>query len=97
MPIFNIHEAKTKLSQLIARAEAGEEIVIARDGDPIVRLDVVRRDVMAERRRRAFGMLKGQLGDIPDSVWFDPLTDEEAGYANPTDEIFFGPPKKPKT
>jgi antitoxin (DNA-binding transcriptional repressor) of toxin-antitoxin stability system len=29
MPVFTVHQAKTQLSQLIARAEAGEEIIIA--------------------------------------------------------------------
>jgi prevent-host-death family protein len=39
MPIqMNVAEAKAKLSELIARAEAGEEVVIARDGAPVVRL-----------------------------------------------------------
>lgn len=33
-----MHEAKTKLSQLVERAEAGEEIVIARNGTPVARL-----------------------------------------------------------
>lgn len=35
---MNIHEAKTHFSKLIARVEAGEEIVIARDGTPVARL-----------------------------------------------------------
>lgn len=34
----NIHEAKTQLSRLIQRALAGEEVVIARDGKPVVKL-----------------------------------------------------------
>jgi prevent-host-death family protein len=34
----NIHEAKTHLSRLLVRVEAGEEIVIARSGRPIARL-----------------------------------------------------------
>jgi prevent-host-death family protein len=34
----NVHEAKTQLSRLIAAAEKGEEVVIARDGRPAVRL-----------------------------------------------------------
>jgi prevent-host-death family protein len=38
MSTVNIHEAKTQLSKLIARVEAGEEIVIARDGSPVARL-----------------------------------------------------------
>ena len=33
-----MHEAKTKLSQLVERAEAGEDIIIARNGKPVVRL-----------------------------------------------------------
>lgn len=38
MAKFGMHEAKTKLSRLVERAEAGEEIVIARNGEPAVRL-----------------------------------------------------------
>jgi prevent-host-death family protein len=38
MPIFNIHEAKTSLSKLVALAEAGEEIVIARHNIPVVKI-----------------------------------------------------------
>jgi prevent-host-death family protein len=33
-----MHEAKTKLSQLVERAESGEDIVIARNGRPVARL-----------------------------------------------------------
>jgi prevent-host-death family protein len=35
---LNIHDAKTHLSQLIERACAGEEVVIAKAGKPMVRL-----------------------------------------------------------
>lgn len=38
MAIFNMHDAKTNLSDLVARAEAGEEIVIARRNLPVVKL-----------------------------------------------------------
>ncbi len=34
----NIHEAKTHLSRLVERVEAGEEVVIARAGRPVARL-----------------------------------------------------------
>ena len=37
-PPINIHDAKAQLSSLIARAEAGEEIIIARANKPVVRL-----------------------------------------------------------
>ena len=36
--LINIHAAKTRLSQLIARAERGERIIIARDGRPVAQL-----------------------------------------------------------
>lgn len=65
----NIHEAKTHLSALLAEVENGREVVIARAGTPIARL------VSTEPRpRRRFG---GHHFDIPDSVWFDPLPEEE--------------------
>ena len=38
MPQIGMHEAKTKLSQLVERAERGEDIVIARNGKPVARL-----------------------------------------------------------
>jgi prevent-host-death family protein len=38
---INMHEAKTNLSQLVKRAEAGEDIVIARNGHPVARLSAV--------------------------------------------------------
>jgi prevent-host-death family protein len=36
--VVNIHEAKTHLSKLLKRVVAGEEIVIAKSGQPIARL-----------------------------------------------------------
>lgn len=38
MAQFGMHQAKSKLSQLVERAEAGEDIVIARNGKPVARL-----------------------------------------------------------
>lgn len=38
MDVVNVQEAKTNLSKLLARVEAGEEIVLARAGTPIARL-----------------------------------------------------------
>lgn len=45
----NVYEAKTHLSQLIDRALAGEDVVIARNGRPMVRLVPVR--VIGKRRK----------------------------------------------
>ena len=53
----NIHEAKTRLSSLIARAEAGEEIIIARANRPVVRLV----PVQAARVRRQLGEAQGMV------------------------------------
>lgn len=43
MKTVNVHEAKTHLSRLLARVEAGEEIVISRGGVPVARLVPVAR------------------------------------------------------
>jgi prevent-host-death family protein len=72
MATVKIHDAKTQLSRLIARAEAGEEIVIARGDKPVVRLV----PVVKPHPRRAAGRLKGKFV-IPDSFFFDPLPEEE--------------------
>jgi prevent-host-death family protein len=57
MHITNIHTAKAKLSQLIKRALAGEEVVIAKAGEPMVRLTPVQPE-LAPRRG---GQLKGKI------------------------------------
>jgi prevent-host-death family protein len=72
MATVTIHQAKTNLSKLIARAEAGEEIVIARGKEPVVRLT----PVAAKKSHPTFGILKGELS-IPDSFFFDPLPEDE--------------------
>ena len=71
---FNVHEAKTQLSRLIERAHCGEEIVLAKAGVPYAKLVPIDPPVPM---RRTPGRFKGLLGDIPDSVWFDPLPDDE--------------------
>ncbi len=53
----NIHEAKTHLSRLVERVEAGEEITLARAGRPVARLVPYR----ARREPRRPGMWKGQV------------------------------------
>src|SRR5438093_1041592 len=65
----NIHEAKTRFSQLIERVERGEEIVIARGGKPVARL------VPLEAGPRALGRMRGRIRVADD---FDaPLPPEE--------------------
>lgn len=38
MAVANVHQAKTQLSRLLVQVEAGDEVVIARNGKPIARL-----------------------------------------------------------
>ncbi len=70
MPVVNVHQAKTHLSRLLAQAEAGEEIVIARRGEPVARLVGCK-----QAGRRQPDILKGRV-TIPDSFFY-PLPEEE--------------------
>jgi prevent-host-death family protein len=74
MKTFTIHEAKTNLSKLIQKACEGEEIVIARGADPIVRLVPIK----DAKGRRKPGVLKGKLTVGPE--FFEPLPPEELEY-----------------
>jgi len=58
----NVHEAKTHLSRLLERVEAGEEVVIARAGRPVARLIPYRQ--RSEPRR--LGIWKGRVKIHPD-------------------------------
>jgi len=72
MPIMvNVLEAKTRLSELLKYMEEGQEVVIARAGKPIATLRPY-----SERGPRFGGILPG-LPPVPDSVWFDPLPEDE--------------------
>lgn len=71
MTMVNIHAAKTNLSNLIERVEAGEEIVIARAGRPVARLTPV---ATKDQSPRTLGLLGGRYA-VPDD-FNDPLPDE---------------------
>ena len=78
MTIVNVHEAKTTLSDLIARAEAGEEIVIARANKPTVRLVPIE----TRRERRVLGLNASPAFAI--AADFDaPMADEALWYDEP--------------
>lgn len=64
----NVQEAKTRLSQILVQAENGEDVVIARDGKPIVRLVPVQAVPL-----RPMGFVPGE---VPES-FFDPLPEED--------------------
>lgn len=71
--IFTVHQAKTQLSKLIAQAEAGEEVIIARGRKPVVRLTGLVET--APKARRVPGRLKGKIALTDD--FFEPLPEEE--------------------
>ena len=73
MKIVNVHEAKTHLSRLIQEALDGEEIVIARGNQPVVRLVLVE----SARPTRSLGWAKGQVTMAPD---FDAPLDDFSDY-----------------
>lgn len=75
MAQYNVAEAKTHLSELIEAALGGDEVIIARNGRPTVRLVVV--DPANKRRSVGFGRDLG-LVMAPD---FDAPLDDFADYA----------------
>jgi prevent-host-death family protein len=80
MAVINMHEAKSNLSDLVARAEAGEEIVIARRNKPAVRLVPVNPDSKASiraARERAFGSMSHLRDALKDVDWLAPLPEDE--------------------
>lgn len=77
MPTVTVHEAKTNLSELLRRVEAGEEIVIARGDKPVAILKSYDREEIARRRLAGMGSLEGKFEAPTDEVWFGPMSDEE--------------------
>ena len=71
--IFNMHEAKTKLSKLVELVEAGEEVQIARAGVPVVTLSRAK-----QKPRPLFGEFEPILPTIPEGFDLDaPLPEWE--------------------
>jgi prevent-host-death family protein len=76
----NVYEAKTRLSALLALVEAGEEVIIARNGRPVARLA----PLSTRGADRVPGFWKGKVRISAD---FDQFSDEdaEAWYGAPAD------------
>ena len=71
---YNLYDAKTRLSELVDRAAAGEEIIIAKNGRPLARLG----PMAAEKPNRTPGGWEGMVWVADD---FDaPLDDELQRY-----------------
>ena len=70
MDSVNNYDAKTRLSHLVDRAASGEDVVVSRNGKPLVLIT----RLMPPKRRVTFGVLKGKVTVAPD---FDaPLPDD---------------------
>ena len=71
MTIVSVHDAKTHLSRLIEKVLAGEEVVIARNKEPVVRL--VRE--VPPKKKPLLGAFKGKF-ELSDA-FFEQLSEEE--------------------
>jgi prevent-host-death family protein len=72
MKVFTVHAAKTQFSKLIAWAQAGEEIVIAKGSTPVVKLVALDG---AQAPARVFGAMKGKAKVT--AAFFEPLSAAE--------------------
>ncbi len=63
MKQVNVYDARGQLSRLLEEAEAGEEIVIARNGKPVVRL------VPVNPPQRTLGRWRDQVPALTDEQW----------------------------
>jgi prevent-host-death family protein len=77
--IVNIRVAKAQLSKLIARAEAGEEVIIARASKPVARLMPMSTEAFEEQEK---------AGDLPS--WMDSMRGQikfHPGWDEPDEEL----------
>jgi antitoxin (DNA-binding transcriptional repressor) of toxin-antitoxin stability system len=79
--IVNIHEAKTHLSRLLQRVQAGERVVIAKAGRPIATIE----RIPGSTARRTPGRDKGVVIVGPD--FDDPLPEFDPDYSHPEDPL----------
>ncbi len=68
MQTVNVHEAKTHFSKLLSRAHVGEEIIIAKAGEPYAKLVP-----LSPLKKRKSGIAKGLVTD----AFFEPLPEDE--------------------
>lgn len=79
METVNIHDAKTHLSRLIAKAVAGEPFIIAKAGKPLVKVEAL--SSPEKKRKSRIGFMVGE-GTVPDD--FDTMMKDEI------QEMFYG-------
>jgi antitoxin (DNA-binding transcriptional repressor) of toxin-antitoxin stability system len=72
VPEFNVHEARSNLSRLLALIEQGEEVTIMRNGEPVA-------DLVRSRKKSGRRTLGAPAGTITlKEGWDAPLTDDQA-------------------
>ena len=69
MEIVNVHQAKTQLSKLIEKVLSGREVIIAKAGRPVVRLEPIH----GKLKKRVGGQWKNKISVAGD---FDTLPDQ---------------------
>jgi prevent-host-death family protein len=89
MTIVNMHEAKTHLSRLVERALAGEEVVVAKSGKPLVRLVPVEE----KTGKRKLGQWEGKVS-LPDDWDSDEVNEAIAREFEESRDPFLDPPEK---
>ena len=85
----NIHEAKTHLSKLVERAAKGEEIIIAKAGKPMARLNALNAVPNEAPPRKGFGSAKDLFTEAEREALLDPALDKEI------EDLFYNGPLFP--
>lgn len=70
MPVVSVHQARNCLSRLLAQVEAGEEVIIARRGEPVARLVPFN-----PPGQRKFGAMRDRI--VVDESFHEPLPEDE--------------------
>ena len=70
MPVVTVHQARNRLSRLLAQVEAGEEVIIARRGEPVARLVPFN-----PPGQRKFGAMRDRI--VVDESFHEPLPEDE--------------------
>ncbi|MDM9628040.1 type II toxin-antitoxin system prevent-host-death family antitoxin [Rhizobium sp. S152] len=74
MTVVTVPKANTELSELLSRVEAGEEIILARDDKPLVKLVPVETD---KPQVRGYGRFAHLRDKIPSDIFLEPMSEDE--------------------
>lgn len=86
MQVINMHDAKTRLSQLVEQALRGDEILIARRGVAVVQLVPVASEMTGDLRPIGLGSIDGAPASPSDPQAYS-IAEEFSGEDNPTDPL----------